>query len=437
MNTNIEDEHASFTVPEVRQVQQTETTRANHYTERKVTRVGEPVNGNDDIITAGEWGNFDKNEKRFTKMPTPFTLNCFRDLLRVGAWLGCDDIFLQESSEIYMKLGNQTYKVTDFELSSEDINNVISQTTNTSIVAGVREGRSVAFAFSVPWFNKQNVESRVRFRGNGTKTIGKFGSSDGMTFSIRRLGEYPPSMDDLKVPQGIRDCAFPLLGIVWVTGETGSGKTNLIGSLMRHESTLPTGKVITTYEHPVEFDLRQIPNRVSLIGQTDLNDALGTFADACKDAMRRNSDIILVGETRDKASAKGVINLAQTGHRVYTTLHAGTTDGALSRIINMFEADEQTAIRDALIDTTQAIITQRLITTKDGKRIPIQSWLKFTPSLKKELYQSNAETFLKVINKLYLENGHTMAQDILEKRDYFTEETFDFLWGVYGDGRQL
>lgn len=377
------------------------------------------------LIEAGEWGFFDTVTNQFVNDVDNLSLEAFKDVLRVLTWLGADELFMQESEPLKMKLQSEVWPITKQKYSLDEIDSVIGEATNPGIPARIRSGSSQPFALSVPWLNSKNEIANIRFRGNGVKTIGTKGSKDGVTYCIRKLGDKVPTLDDLKVQPKIRGLAFPAGGIVFTVGETGSGKSTLNVAILEHIITTRR-EVLATYEYPVEFDLREIPNKKAIVGQTDLSDALqGSYSEACKDAMRRNANVLLIGEVRDLDSAEGVLNLAQSGHIVYCTFHAGSPMEVFSRIISYFPSDNQNRIRQALIGAVQAIICVKLIPTSNGKRVQIRGHLGLNNSSRKKLYSVKPDDFNFAVAELYEKSGRTMGQDLLSYKDQIDEDVFE------------
>lgn len=419
-----------------------EVKQNDDYTDRLYADFNLPVIGKQKsemephIIEAGCWGFFNTIENQFVTDVDNLSLDAFKDVLRVLTWLGADELFMQESEPLMMKLQSEVWPITRQKYSLDEIDSVVAEATNPGIPARIRSGSSQPFAMSVPWLNARNEIANIRFRGNGVKTIGTKGSKDGVTYCIRKLGDKVPTLDDLKVQQPIRKLAFPAGGIVFVVGETGSGKSTLNTSIMNHIITTRR-EVVAAYEYPVEFDLREIPNKKAVVGQTDLSDALnGSYSEACKDAMRRNANVLLIGEVRDLDSAEGVLNLAQSGHIVYCTFHAGSPMEVFSRIISYFPSDNQNRIRQALIGAVQAIICVKLIPTSDGKRVQIRGYLGLNNANRKMLYSVRPDDFNFAIANLYEKEGRTMGQDLISYKDKIEEGVFESFMHQFEDSEE-
>lgn len=265
--------------------------------------------------------------------------------------------------------------------------------------------------------------------------MGSRGASEGVTYALRRLGDKVPTPKEINLDDDLLKLYLPKSGIVITSGETGSGKTTLNSAVQGHIVSNPRGGVHCAYEQPVEFDLRAVKHPNYVVGQTDLNDALdGSFAEACKDAMRRNSDTILIGETRDVGSARGVINLALSGHAVYTTFHAGSPMETLTRILSYFPFQEHLSVMSALVGALQLICCVKLIPTLDGGRIQVRGYLPFTSKVKAELNNCTPEDFIRTVRRMYETYGHTMQADLKKYRDRVDPDEYIAYMAIFDGG---
>lgn len=198
-----------------------------------------------------------------------------------------------------------------------------------------------------------------RFRGN------LFFQKDGVSAVFRVIPTKILTFKDLKFPQIMDKIADEAhRGIILVTGATGSGKSTTLASIIdaineRHS------KHIITIEDPIEF-IHQ--DKKSIINQRSLGEDALNFASALKGSLREDPDVILIGEMRDLESMEIALHAAETGHLVLGTLHTTDVTETINRIIGMFPVNEQNRIRLTLASVIQAIISQRLVKDKKGKR---------------------------------------------------------------------
>ncbi len=191
----------------------------------------------------------------------------------------------------------------------------------------------------------------VRYRYN------IFRSQNTAAIAIRRLEDHFRSLAELGLPDSLYDLCDYRDGLVVISGPTGSGKSTTIGTLLDRINQTRDGHIVTI-EDPIEYIHK--PAR-SVVHQRQVGlDAPG-FNAALVDSLRQDPDVILVGEIRDLDTIRTAIIAAETGHLVFTTLHAGDCVGAVERLVSVFPSDEQDSIRRQLSLTLRAIVAQRLI----------------------------------------------------------------------------
>lgn len=397
-----------------------------------VPLVGKPHPTDRDLIGVNEFGDFNTNTFKFQSEPKTLTANLLEDVLRLVGWIEADELFMQEDEPLKIKFGHKTKAITKATYSAAELHECIGALVNTSVPGRVIGGESEPFSLAVAWVNKEGKQSSLRFRGNGTRTMGRFGSTSGVIYAIRRLGDKIPTMEGLGIPSDLQKKFFPKAGIVIVAGETGSGKSTLLASVAGHTVSTPPGIVLSTYEYPVEFDYRPMAHPDSVVGQTDLSNALkGSYAEAIKDAMRRNSDVILIGEVRDMESAKGAMSAATSGHLVYCTFHAGSPMEAMDRIISYFPSEEQASIRNTLINTLQLIVCVKLVPTTDDKRVQIRGYLEIDREARDRLSRLQKDTFVAGIRAEYDEHGYTMRKDLERYKNRIDPVEYEKNWKLF------
>jgi twitching motility protein PilT len=199
-----------------------------------------------------------------------------------------------------------------------------------------------------------------RFRVNAFKQRGA------ISIAMRYIPFGVPRLEDLNLPDVIRQLAREERGIILVTGTTGSGKSTTLASmldLVNHSES----KHIVTIEDPIEYLHR---DDKSIINQREVGTDTASFARALRRVLRQDPDIILIGEIRDSESAQIALSAAETGHLVLSTLHTVDATETVNRMIDLFPPHERGQVRIMLAGTLKGIIGQRLIRTKNGGRVP-------------------------------------------------------------------
>lgn len=191
----------------------------------------------------------------------------------------------------------------------------------------------------------------VRFRINIYKVRGQ------THLALRRLDDRFRPLSELGLPESLNQLCLQPYGLVVIAGPTGSGKTTTLATLLDHINQTRRCHLITI-EDPVEY-VHQ--SNFALVNQRQLGLDTPSFNDALVAAMRQDPDVILVGEIRDLTTIRTAITAAETGHLVFTTVHAGDCVGAIERMVSVFPAGEQDGIRRQLALVLRAVVAQHLV----------------------------------------------------------------------------
>jgi twitching motility protein PilT len=202
-----------------------------------------------------------------------------------------------------------------------------------------------------------DIPSIARFRVN------LFVQRKGMGGVFRLIPETVYSLDELGLPETLKQITQQTNGLVIVTGPTGSGQSTALAAML-NEVNETSAQHIITIEDPIEFVHE---NKKSIIEQREVKTHTLSFARALRSALREDPDVILLGEMRDLETISLAITAAETGHLVFATLHTSGAAKSIDRIIDAFPFEQQNQIRAQLSESLRAIIWQNLVKTKDGK----------------------------------------------------------------------
>ena len=195
------------------------------------------------------------------------------------------------------------------------------------------------------------------------------------------------TMEQLGLPPVFQDISDEHKGLILVTGPTGSGKSTTMAAMVDYINT-EHSKHIITIEDPIEFVHK---SKRSLIKQREVGINTRKFDNALKAALREDPDIILVGEMRDRETVNTALKAAQTGHLVMGTLHTNSAVKTIERILTLYTAEEQDAMRIAISESLVAVISQGLCRTTDGKRAAYHDIMVNTETVKDYIKQGKYE----------------------------------------------
>ncbi|HEY9691739.1 MAG TPA: PilT/PilU family type 4a pilus ATPase [Oculatellaceae cyanobacterium] len=208
--------------------------------------------------------------------------------------------------------------------------------------------------------------------------INLFDSLHGPSMVLRLIPLKILTMEQLRLPPVFRDICHYHKGLILVTGPTGSGKSTTMAAMVDYiNKEMP--KHIITIEDPIEFIHK---SRKALIKHREVGMHTLKFDNALKAALREDPDLILVGEMRDKETVNTALKAAQTGHLVMGTLHTNSAVKTIERILNLYSAEEQSAMRVAIAESLVGVIAQGLCRTTDGKRAAFHDVLINTETVK-------------------------------------------------------
>ena len=273
-----------------------------------------------------------------------------KPLLRLMAEKNASDLFFTSNAPVKIKIEGVIYPVNKQLLSPEGVKQVAYSLMSSDQREHLEQDLEVDFAISEP--------------GVGRFRAAVFYQRGYPAIVLRYITAEMPTLEELQLPGILTDLAMMKRGLVLMVGATGSGKSTTLAAMVNHRN-MEASEHILTIEDPIEF---LHPNKKSIINQREVGLDTGTFATALRVAMRAAPDVILIGEIRDRETMEAAITLAGTGHLVLSTLHANNSAETLDRIINMFPRDQHSQIFLDLSQYLRAIVSQRLVRGKNGRR---------------------------------------------------------------------
>jgi twitching motility protein PilT len=210
--------------------------------------------------------------------------------------------------------------------------------------------------------NGYSIDTSYSIRNFQRFRVNIFQQRGSISFAFRNIPAAIPTVESLGLPQVLKTLCDKPYGLVLIAGPTGCGKSTTLAAIIEHINQTES-KHIITIEDPIEFTFTD--NR-SFITQREVALDTPSFEVALKDALRQDPDIILLGEMRSIDAISTVLSATETGHLIFSTIHANSAYETISRIVDTFPADSRAQIRIQLSHALLGAVSQRLISRKDG-----------------------------------------------------------------------
>ncbi len=228
----------------------------------------------------------------------------------------------------------------------------------------------------------------ARFRVNVFRQRGEVG------MVLRRIPNEIPTIEKLGLPEVLQELIMNKRGLILMVGSTGSGKSTTLAAMINHRNQNMAGHILTI-EDPVEFSH---PNLKAIVNQREVGVDTKSYANALKASLREAPDVILIGEIRDRETMEAAMELSNTGHLAISTLHANNANQAMERVINMFPQDMHRQLFMDLSLNLRAVISQRLVLARDGKRCAAIEILINTPHIAELILKGELDKIKEAMN---------------------------------------
>lgn len=280
---------------------------------------------------------------------------------------GASDLHIKAGQSPRVRIGGKLRKVEREAAPTEEFEaRALSLLSEEERQTLVRNG-SVDFAY--------DLAGEARFR------INVYRQETGLSVAARLVPREIPSFDDLNLPPIVAKAAELRRGLVLVAGTTGSGKSSTIAALLERINNTRHDHIVTI-EDPIEF---LYECKKSLVDQREIGINVPNFELALRALLREDPDVVLIGEMRDAETFHSALQAADTGHLVFSTVHAANAPQTIARLINLFPLNEQPMIRQSLVLSLKAVISQMLIPSiaEGVGRVPAVEVLVATPIVRK------------------------------------------------------
>ena len=315
-------------------------------------------------------------------------------ILRLMAEKKASDVYLSAHAPAMIKINGQTIPINSQVLPPEAPRNLLSEVVPANLIEELVETGELNMAVPLDGVGNFRV-SAMRQRGN-------------YAVVIRFVPADIPALDSLNVPPILGDIVMEKRGLVLMVGATGAGKSTTMASMIDHRNEQSTGHILTI-EEPIEYVYR---NKRSVVNQREVGRDTASLQIGLKNALRQAPDVILIGEIRDRETMSAAIAYAQSGHLCMATLHASNSYQALNRILNFYPVEVRPTMLGDLAAALRAVVSQRLLRTHTGGRVPAMEVLLNTALVADLIQKSDFSAVREAMEKSLAVGSQSFEQDL-------------------------
>ena len=290
-------------------------------------------------------------------------------IIAEGVATGASDVHLSPNHPPIFRIAGQlrTLEECSSPVSAEQIAELVQQLASSQTSSDdVAQARSFTPAIETKQQPAQNQQMHFTLDEPTLRTrvrVTAYSTTQGQTLALRLLSQSAPVPETIMMPEFLRQISPFSSGLVLVTGPTGSGKSTTLASWIAQCSKQFASHIITI-EDPIEY---VFAHGKGLVHQCELSSHFGGYHDALTDILRRDPDVVMLGELRDLASVELALRAAETGHLVLGTLHSANAVDAVSRMVDIFPAQSRSFIRHMLSAVLLGVVSQRLVPSSHAK----------------------------------------------------------------------
>lgn len=312
---------------------------------------------------------------------------------------------------VWMRIYGNKERVKEIpQFTSDESALIITNLLNMNQREQLAKKRNLDFSYTF-LYERRNVN--VRFRSDAYFDL------DTLAMNMRAINQTIRPLSSLDFhPNIVRALSHGYIkfGLSLITGITGSGKSTTLDSIVDHHNKVDPCHIIII-SAPIEY---VHTSNVSLIKHREVGRDVLSFKEGIVQALRQDPDIVVVGEMRDPDTIMAALEITDTGHKVFSTLHTSSAVESIDRIIAECDPVEQERVRNRLADVLISIVSQKLVPSLDGKRVLAKEVLLITPSVKAAIKNNNTSEIYMMINQGGAQGMITMEQDL--KRLYLAKK---------------
>lgn len=315
-------------------------------------------------------------------------------ILRLMADKKASDVYLSAHAPMMIKISGQTIPINSQMLPPEAPRNLLAEIVPPTRMEELVETGELNMAVPLGGVGNFRI-SAMRQRGSYAAVI-------------RFVPNMVPSLDSLNVPPLLANLVVEKRGLILIVGATGAGKSTTLAAMIDHRNENATGHILTI-EDPIEYIHT---NKRSVINQREVGADTASLQVALKNALRQAPDVIVIGEIRDRETMSAAIAYAQSGHLCLATMHANNSYQALNRILSFYPVEVRPTMLGDLAATLRAIVSQRLLRTHTGSRVPAIEMMLNTALISDLIKKADFSSAREAMEQSLAEGSQSFEQDL-------------------------
>jgi twitching motility protein PilU len=323
-------------------------------------------------------------------------MSAMKKLFTIMADKKASDIFMSVGAPINIKINGIAVPVNQAIMTTDTVRQLLYEVLNERQIKEYED--------------EMELNTAISMEGLGSFRISAFRQKGAPAVVVRYIPNAIPGIDTLGVPEVLKEVIMQKRGLILMVGATGSGKSTSLASMIDYRNERKSGHILTL-EDPVEFIFQ---NKKSIINQREVGTDTKAFEIALRNALRQAPDCILIGEIRDKPTMAMALAYAQTGHLCLATLHANNSYHAMNRIINFYPLETRPSLLLDLAASLRAVISQRLVRTKTGARVPAVEILLNTRNISELIEKGEISEIKEALEKSLAPGSQTFEQSLFK-----------------------
>ena len=315
-------------------------------------------------------------------------------ILRLMVDKKASDVYLSAHSSALIKINGQAIPINAQILPVDAPRNLLAEVLPPKRVEELEEIGELNMGLAI--------------EGLGNFRISAFRQRSSYAVVIRYIPSIIPPLASLKLPPLLGELIMEKRGLLLMVGATGAGKSTTLASMIDRRNETAAGHILTI-EDPIEYSFI---NKKSVVNQREIGSDTQSLQVALKNALRQAPDVIMIGEIRDRETMSAAIAYAQSGHLCLATMHANNSYQALNRILSFYPVEVRPTMLGDLGAALKAIVSQRLLRTSSGTRIPAVEVMLNTKLVSELIERGDFSGVKEAMEKSMAEGSQTFEEDI-------------------------